>query len=85
MGKTNGQPRTPRGMRDFGPDEKRQRDWVIDRIRRVFDLTPEGMIAALRLAAPIYRQTAYFGHFGRELPEFTWEKADRVKELEQAG
>ncbi len=37
MGKTNGQPRTPRGMRDFGPDEKRQRDWVIDRIRRVFD------------------------------------------------
>ncbi|MBP7669577.1 MAG: methionine adenosyltransferase [Candidatus Eisenbacteria bacterium] len=55
------------------------------RIRRVFDLTPEGMIAALRLAAPIYRQTAYFGHFGRELPEFTWEKADRVKELEQAG
>ncbi len=55
------------------------------RIRKVFDLTPEGMIAALRLAAPIYRKTAYFGHFGRELPEFTWEKADRVKELEQAG
>ena len=37
MGKTSEPPRTPRGMRDFAPDEKRRRDWVIDRIRRVFD------------------------------------------------
>ena len=55
------------------------------RVRRVFDLTPEGMIDALKLRAPIYRRTSYFGHFGRELPGFTWEKTDRVAELQREG
>ncbi|MFH1144460.1 MAG: methionine adenosyltransferase [Candidatus Eisenbacteria bacterium] len=55
------------------------------RIRRVFDLSPEGMIQRLQLRAPIYRRTSYFGHFGRELPGFSWERTDRTKELQQAG
>ena len=55
------------------------------RIRRVFDLTPEGMIGALELRKPVYRQTSYFGHFGRELPGFTWERTDRVAELQREG
>jgi S-adenosylmethionine synthetase len=55
------------------------------RIRKVFDLSPDGMIRTLNLAAPIYKRTSYFGHFGRELPEFTWERTDRAKDLQQAG
>ena len=55
------------------------------RIGKVFDLTPQGMIRSLSLSAPIYKPTSYFGHFGRELPGFTWERANRAKELQQAG
>jgi len=51
------------------------------RIRKVFNLTPAGMIEQLDLRRPIYRKTAAYGHFGREEPEFTWEKTDRVDEL----
>lgn len=47
----------------------------------VFNLTPKGMIQMLDLKRPIYRKTAYEGHFGRELKEFTWEKTDRVQAL----
>ncbi len=47
----------------------------------VFDFTPAGIIETLDLRRPVYRKTAAYGHFGRELPEFTWEKADKVKEL----
>ncbi len=50
-------------------------------IRKVFDLTPRGIIKTLDLLRPIYRKTAYHGHFGRELPEFTWEKTDKVDAL----
>ncbi len=53
------------------------------RIRKVFDLTPHGILTALDLRRPIYEKTAYFGHLGRELPEFTWERADRAEELKQ--
>jgi len=53
------------------------------RIRKVFDLTPVGMIERLELRRPIFRKTAAYGHFGREEPEFTWEKIDRVDELLQ--
>jgi len=51
------------------------------RIRKVFDLTPWGIIAALDLRRPIYRDTATYGHFGRSLDTFTWEKTNRVGEL----
>jgi S-adenosylmethionine synthetase len=54
------------------------------RIRRVFDLTPRAIIETLRLRRPIYEQTAYFGHFGRELNDFTWERVDRADALRGA-
>jgi S-adenosylmethionine synthetase len=52
------------------------------RIGKVFDLTPSGIITALDLLRPIYEKTAYFGHFGRDLPEFTWERTDRISDLQ---
>lgn len=54
------------------------------RVRAVFDLTPYGIIEMLDLVRPIYRQTASYGHFGRELPDFTWEKTDRAEALRSA-
>jgi len=50
-------------------------------IMEVFDLTPKGIIETLDLLRPIYRKTAAYGHFGRELPEFTWEKTDKVEAI----
>jgi len=50
-------------------------------VEALFDLTPKGIIDSLDLLRPIYRKTAAYGHFGRELPEFTWEKTDRVEEI----
>ncbi len=50
-------------------------------IRDVFDLRPAAIIRDLDLLRPIYRKTAAYGHFGRELPEFTWERTDRVDDL----
>lgn len=50
-------------------------------VRKIFQLTPAGMIRMLDLRRPIYKQTAAYGHFGRELPDFTWEKTDKVSEL----
>ncbi len=57
---------------------------LVRRVRKVFDLTPAGMIDRLDLRRPIYRKTAAYGHFGRQEPEFTWEKTDRVDELKDA-
>jgi len=54
-------------------------------IRELFPLTPGGMIEYLDLRRPIYRLTAAGGHFGRNEPEFTWEKTHRVKELQEAA
>jgi S-adenosylmethionine synthetase len=50
-------------------------------IREVFPLTPKGIIDYLDLRRPIFRKTAAYGHFGRELKEFKWEATDRVKDL----
>ncbi len=50
-------------------------------VRQVFDLTPKGIIQMLNLRRPIYRKTAAYGHFGRSLPEFTWEKTDKAAAL----
>ncbi len=50
-------------------------------IREVFDLTPKGIIDTLDLLRPIYKKTAAYGHFGRELPEFTWEKTDKTEAI----
>ncbi len=48
-----------------------------------FDMRPASIIRTLDLLRPIYRQTAAYGHFGRELPDFTWERTDRVESLRQ--
>jgi S-adenosylmethionine synthetase len=57
-------------------------DWRLTQIvQKQFDLTPRGIINYLDLLRPIYRMTASYGHFGRELEEFTWEKTHRVKDL----
>ena len=50
-------------------------------VRELFDLTPRGIIESLDLLRPIYKKTAAYGHFGRELPEFTWEKTDKAEEI----
>ena len=61
-------------------------DEVITRaILEVFDLRPKAIIDRLDLLRPIYAATAAYGHFGRELPEFTWERTDRVEELRAAA
>jgi len=54
-------------------------------ISDVFDLRPYGIVTMLDLIRPIYQQTAAYGHFGRELPEFTWERTDRADALKQAA
>jgi S-adenosylmethionine synthetase len=54
-------------------------------VRKFFPLTPKGMIAHLKLTRPIYAQTSYGGHFGRNLPDFTWEKTDMVPRLRKAA
>ena len=57
-------------------------DSVIEKaVEQVFDLRPGAIIRDLDLRRPIYEKTAAYGHFGRELPEFTWERTDRVDEL----
>lgn len=53
-------------------------------IREVFDLRPAAIVRDLDLLRPIYQKTAAYGHFGRELPDFTWERADRVPDLHAA-
>ncbi len=57
---------------------------IEDAVSRVFDLRPAAIIRDLDLRRPIYRKTATYGHFGRELPEFTWERTDRIEALRAA-
>ncbi|MFA5563241.1 MAG: methionine adenosyltransferase [Candidatus Caldatribacteriota bacterium] len=54
---------------------------IIDIIKRHFDLRPAAIIETLKLRRPIYKQTAAYGHFGREIEDFTWEKLDKVDDL----
>jgi len=54
-------------------------------VTKVFDLRPAAIINDLNLKRPIYRQTSAYGHFGRELPDFTWERTDRADSLKQAA
>ncbi len=57
-------------------------DWRLTEIvKKHFNLTPKGIIEYLNLLRPIYCKTAAYGHFGREIPEFTWEKTNRVKDI----
>ena len=54
-------------------------------VREVFDLRPSAIIEELDLIRPIYRKTASYGHFGREEPEFSWERTDKVDELREVA
>ena len=56
-------------------------DDITRAIAEVFDLRPAAIIQALDLLRPIYAKTVNYGHFGRELPEFTWERTDRAEAL----
>ncbi|MCS7016001.1 MAG: methionine adenosyltransferase [Gemmatales bacterium] len=69
----------------FGTARKGVKDeQLIELIRAHFPLTPRGIIESLQLRRPIYRQTAVHGHFGRELPDFTWERTDKAAVLARA-
>jgi S-adenosylmethionine synthetase len=59
-------------------------DQIQAAVGKVFDLRPAAIIRDLDLKRPIYAKTAAYGHFGRELPEFTWERTDRVEALKAA-
>ncbi len=54
-------------------------------VRKNFDMKPSGIISQLDLKRPIYKKTASYGHFGRNEPEFTWEKTDKVESLRQSA
>jgi S-adenosylmethionine synthetase len=56
-------------------------DQFVELIRKNFKLTPKGIIETLNLRRPIYKETAKHGHFGRELPNFTWERTDKAAAL----
>ncbi len=62
------------------PEEK-----IASLIQEHFDLRPRAIIEQLQLLRPIYRKTVNYGHFGREEPEFTWEKTDKAEELRKAA
>jgi len=65
--------------------EKVDQKTIQEAILSVFDLRPAAIIEELKLKRPIYAKTASYGHFGRELPEFTWENLDRVDALREAA
>ncbi|WP_326573073.1 methionine adenosyltransferase [Streptomyces sp. NBC_00487] len=68
----------------FGTGEVPQ-NRIEDAIAQVFDLRPAAIIRDLDLLRPIYTRTAAYGHFGRELPDFTWERTDRARHLKDAA
>jgi S-adenosylmethionine synthetase len=61
-------------------------DKIVELVRQHFTLKPRGIVDMLDLLRPIYKKTAAYGHFGREEPEFTWEKTDKADALKaEAG
>jgi S-adenosylmethionine synthetase len=67
----------------FGTGKVRDEE-LVEVIRKVFDLTPAGIIEELKLRRPIYKRTAAYGHFGRDEEGFTWEVTDRVEDIKGA-
>jgi S-adenosylmethionine synthetase len=68
-------------MLDFLGTGRRNEEEVANQIEKLVDLRPKGIIDCLNLRAPIYQKTTNYGHFGRELPEFTWERRDLAEKL----
>jgi S-adenosylmethionine synthetase len=64
--------------------EKVASDKIEEAVRQVFDLRPAAIVRDLQLKRPIYQQTAAYGHFGRELPNFEWEKLSRLADFSAA-
>jgi S-adenosylmethionine synthetase len=60
-------------------------DKIAQLVREHFDLRPKGIIQMLDLLRPIYQKTAAYGHFGRNEPEFTWERTDKAAALRAAA
>ena len=56
-----------------------QKKQIEDLVRKNFDMKPSGIISELDLKRPIYKKTASYGHFGRNEPEFSWEKTDKAE------
>ena len=54
-------------------------------VREHFDLRPKGIVQMLNLLRPIYRKSAAYGHFGRDEPEFSWERTDKAAALKAAA
>ncbi len=68
-------------MVDTWGTSKFSNDEIVEIIKRNFDLRPKGIIQELNLLRPIYTHTAAYGHFGREEPDFSWERTDKVEQL----
>ncbi len=68
-------------MVDTWGTSKFSNDEIVALIQRNFDLRPKGIIQELDLLRPIYTRTAAYGHFGREEPDFSWERTDKVEQL----
>ena len=68
-------------MVEIGGTSRVADDKLTELVRRHFKLTPRGIMEELDLRRPIYKKTAAFGHFGRQEPEFTWERTDKVDAL----
>jgi len=68
-------------MVDTHGDERFDSKLLENCVKDIFNLTPAGIIKELDLLRPIYRKTAAYGHFGRELEEFTWERTNKVDEI----
>ena len=68
----------------FGSNKVAERK-IEELVRQHFDLRPQGIIDMLDLRRPIYRDTAAYGHFGRNNPNFTWEKTDKADALRAAA
>ncbi|MGE4357504.1 MAG: methionine adenosyltransferase [Candidatus Omnitrophota bacterium] len=62
---------------------KIEEEKIIKIVKKIFSLTPRGIINTLDLLRPIYLNTACYGHFGRNEPEFSWEKTDKVREIQK--
>lgn len=70
-------------VRDYGTSEIPSRE-LTDIVKKVFDLRPAAVIEKLDLIRPIFAKTTNYGHFGREIPEFAWEKTDAVNDIKKA-
>jgi S-adenosylmethionine synthetase len=65
--------------------ERRPEVEIQDAVLKVFDFRPKAIIDVLNLRRPNYKKTACYGHFGRDDADYTWEKTDRVEELQKAA